>query len=60
MEAAWPNGLGLSYLKSGDPEFKSHFEHQLLFLVVSGLTPRRRFYITPCQLGLLIFSVYVG
>ena len=55
MEAAWPNGLGLSYLKSGDPEFKSHFEHQLLFLVVSGLTPRRRFYITPCQ-----FSVYVG
>ena len=61
MGAAWPSDLGLiQFLKSGDPGFRYHFEHQLLFLVVPGLTPGRRFYISPCQLGFFIFSVYVG
>ena len=49
------------YLKSGDPEFRSHFDHLFdLFHVVPGLTPRLRLCIIPCQLGFLTCYVYVS
>ena len=51
-------------MNSGDPEFKSHYDHQLdLFQEVPGSTPQLRLYIanwsaSGCQLGFLTCSVY--
>ena len=50
--------LGAPDLKSGDPEFKSCYDHQLEMLqVLTGSTPRLRLYTAnwsaSCQLGFL-------